>query len=258
MLQIFINICRFLFAVIIIHWVDIFYFQYLHKGLKFPDYFPIMFFTIFIVWKFLLKKNLYDLMGVNINDIHFIKKQFIYGFLYGSLIVFLSIVIGLFTFQIVFDINMKFLKNMMYFIFGYLLFIPISALYEELHYRGVYIRCFRTKYIQYFLWIISSIIFSFVHLSFLENYPIYYHINIFLIGVILSLLSIRKNNLMVSVGFHVAWNFILIFFSPFFNENSEKYVEFNSVTTFILILVVIYEIIKINNKTVEWTNLDLL
>lgn len=248
MLEVFKNIYRFIFlpflAIIIIHEIDIFYFQYLHKGLKFPDYFPIMFFTIFIVWKFLLKKNLSDLIGWNIKDIYFIKKHFIDGFLYGSVVVFLSIFIWLLTFQIVFDINEKLLGNMMYLIFGYLLFIPISALYEELHYRGVYIRYFHKKYVQYFLWVFSSIIFSFVHVSFLENYPIYYPINIFLIGIILSVLSIRKNNLMISVGFHVAWNFILIFFSPFFNENSERYVEFNSVTTFILILVIIYEIYK--------------
>lgn len=237
-----------IFAILLVQIIDYAYFEYLHKGLKYPDYFPIMFLSIFIAWKFIIKKSFQELFGVKINNRKEIKKQFFEGVKYGSVVVLLALIAGLLTFQIKYSLNTEYLKLMSYSIFGYLIFIPISSLYEELHYRGLYLVPFQEKYFKYFIIIISSIIFSYVHLPLLDEYSPYYPINLFLIGMILSFLRMRKNNVIICTGFHAAWNFLLIALSPLFNQQSERYVEFAVVTTIILVLFLGYEIYKAGEK----------
>lgn len=231
-------------AILLVQGMDFAYFKYLHNGLKFPDYFPIMLLTIYIAWKYIIKKELKELVGMEVNDRKAIKINFISGLKYGLVVVALALLGGLLSSEARYLPNIEYLKNMAYMILGYLIFIPTSALYEELHYRGIYLMAFSQKYLEYVALIISSVIFSYVHLYFLEDYSAYYPINIFLLGMILSLLRKRKNNLVICIGFHSAWNLFLIALSPLFNEYSERYVEFNAATTIVLTLVLAYEIFK--------------
>ena len=238
----FLNYFTLFIAVFFVQAVDYLYFEYLHKGLKFPDYFPIMFLIIFVTWKFIIKKDVKELVGIKINDREQIKYNFIEGFKYGLIVVAVALIIGLLSSEIKYNFNGEYLKNIIFMSFGYLIFIPISALYEELHYRGIYLQVFDQRYLKYMALIISSIIFSYVHSYLLGTYSIYYPINILLIGLVLSLLRIRKNNLIVCVGFHSAWNLFLIILSPLFNDYSERYLEFTVTTTIVLFLVLLYEI----------------
>ncbi|MFA5185144.1 MAG: type II CAAX endopeptidase family protein [Patescibacteria group bacterium] len=237
-------------AIISVQVVDRIYFSHLHHGLKYPDYFPIMFLAIFIAWRYIAGRSLIELIGIKSYRWQDIKKDFLEGAKYGTLVTAVAIIAGLLSFQTSYSPNLNYFKALSFSIFGYLIFIPVSAFYEVLHYRGVYLSAFFNK-LQYLFIILSSTVFALVHLVLGTN-PIYYPINIFLLGAVLALLRVRGKSVITCTGFHAAWNFILISLAPVFGENTERYVEFNSVTTAVLALALGFEIyLAIHQKSAD-------
>ena len=244
-------------AILFVQSVDYLYFTSWHAGLKFPDYFPLMYAVIFLAWKYILRQPLSDLVGVRFNDWLLIKKNLCAGIKYGVIVVLMALSGCLLTSEVVYSLNTSFLINLGYLIWGYLVFVPLAAFYEELHYRGLYLKAFQPKYLRTLLVVVSGAVFTFVHLERLDNYPVYYPVNIALLGGILTLYSLRKNNLVACTGFHIAWNLCLIALSPFFGDNSERYVEFGLATVVVLILVLGYEIsLLIKNNFNLWKDVN--
>lgn len=234
---------RLILAMLLVQAVDQAYFRFLHPGLKFPDYFPIMFLAIFVAWRYVAGRSLTELVGVKTFSWPDIKKDFLDGAKYGALVTAAAVLVGLLSFQTTYSPNPGYFKALAFSIFGYLIFIPISAFYEELHYRGVYLSAFTSSKLKYLFVVLSSTIFALVHLV-LGSSPIFYAINIFLLGMVLAFLRVRGKSVIACTGFHAAWNLILISLAPIFGENTERYVEFNSVTMGVLALVVGYEIYR--------------
>ena len=229
--------------------IDYGYFAYLHPWLKFPDYFIIMLLSIFLVWKYIIRKPFSDLIGINIQNKKLLGVQFLWWLIYWALLVAIAVWVWFFTKNIQYALNLEYLKNLSFMLVGYLFFIPLSALYEELHYRWLYISLFDGKYARLIAILISAIIFSYVHIQFQGNYTIYYLINMFLFALILSLLRLRYQNIIFLVGVHAAWNFFLILLSPLFGADSERYAEFTLTTTSVLICTLLFELsISIRKK----------
>lgn len=229
--------------------IDYGYFAYLHNGLKFPDYFIIMLLSIFLAWKYCIRKPFSDLIGIDIKNKRLLGIQFLRWLVYWALLVAIIVCVWFFTKNIQYALNLEYLKNLSFMLVGYLFFIPLSALYEELHYRWLYISLFDGKYARLIAILISAIIFSYVHIQFQDNYPIYYPINMFLFALILSLLRLRYQNIIFLVGVHSAWNLFLILLSPLFGAESEKYAEFTLATTFVLVCTLLLELsISIRKK----------
>lgn len=222
--------------------IDYGYFAYLHPWLKFPDYFPIMLFSIFLGWKYIVRRPFSDLIGIDIKNKKLLGVQFLRWLVYWAILVAIVVCVWLFTKNIQYALNLEYLKNLSFMLVGYLFFIPLSALYEELHYRWLYISLFDGKYARLIAILISAIIFSYVHIQLQDNYTIYYPINMFLFALILSLLRLRYQNIIFLVGVHAAWNFLLILLSPFFNTDSERYAEFTLATTFVLVCTLLLEL----------------
>lgn len=243
-----INPLYIILAIILVHFVDYIYFKFLHNWLKFPDYFPIMYLTIFFCLKYFIKKPFSKLTWIEIKNkkeiISNLKRWLIYWF-YVTIIVLISLILST---EIKFDINVTYMKWMSYMFFGYLIFVPISAFYEELHYRWLYLMLWQSKTSKFLIAILASIIFSYLHIYILKNYSFYYPINIFLLAIIFSLLTIRKGNIIISTWFHISWNLMFILLSPLFNENSERYAEMSHITTIVLIVVIFYEIYNLYNE----------
>lgn len=228
--------------------IDYGYFAYLHNGLKFPDYFPIMLFSIFFAWKYIIQKPFSELVGIDIRNRKLCIREFFSGLLFGTILVFLALGSSLITQTLTPTLDPALWKNILFMLVGYVFFIPISALYEELHYRWLYNSLFSERYIRYIAIVVSAIIFALVHVELQENAPIYYPINMFLFALILSIIRFRWKSIIALVGIHSAWNFLLILFSPFFGSDSERYIEFTVVTTCILTLVLSIQIYLLAKK----------
>lgn len=228
--------------------IDYGYFAYLHNGLKFPDYFPIMLFSIFFAWKYIIRKPFSDLLGIDIRNRKLCIREFTSGLLFGTILVCLTLSVSLITQTLTPAFDPVLWKNLLFMLVGYIVFIPISALYEELHYRWLYNSLFSGRYIRYIAIVVSAIIFSLVHVGLQENVPIYYPINMFLFALILSIIRLRWKSIIALVGIHSAWNFLLILFSPFFGSDSERYIEFIVVTTYALTLVLFAQIYLLAKK----------
>ncbi len=96
------------------------------------------------------------------------------------------------------------IENVNYFInISILLFVFASA--EELIFRGVIFQALIEKYNPYLITIIFSLVFSLSHIL-NEHINLIALTNIFLGGVLLSLLYIKTKSLLVAIAFHFLWN----------------------------------------------------
>jgi len=77
---------------------------------------------------------------------------------------------------------------------------------EELLSRGFIMTALKTTRNQPLIYTGSSIIFALLHLA-NENVTLLSLVNIFLIGILFSLLFIKTGKLWMSIGFHFTWNF---------------------------------------------------
>ncbi|MBI5629846.1 MAG: CPBP family intramembrane metalloprotease [Elusimicrobia bacterium] len=231
------------FAIAFVHAVYFAYFRWLHAGLKYPDLFPIMFLAIFLSWKFIIRKPVTDL-GIVFCDKQRFMNEFLRGVRYGALVTAISLACAVFAGQVHISLNMENLRRSGYGLFpaaAYLIFVPISAAYEELHYRGLYLGAFSGKWVPFLMVPLSSAVFAAVHLEVLHP-PVYAGM-LFLIGMLLALIRWRTGSLLVCIGFHSAWNYILVCLAPFFNETTERYLEFVPITCYILGLVLLWEVV---------------
>ncbi len=144
--------------------------------------------------------------------------------------------------------------------------IFVLVLYEELVSRGYVLKTLEKHTGTIPAVIVSSLIFSLVHISRPEISALVL-INIFLAGVILSLICIHYNSLWAPVGIHFGWNFFLWFFNfpvseqkwpnPLFKLEYLKHnlvigstfgPEGSILLTLILVGAIVYFLVKLKNR----------
>lgn len=109
-----------------------------------------------------------------------------------------------------FGLNHDYEINVSYIIITCLVILIISA-NEELIFRGIIFQSFLMRFKPTMIVILSSIVFSIMH-YFNPEITLLAHLNIFLAGILLSLMYIRTNSLWLPISFHFFWNFAQGFF----------------------------------------------
>jgi len=156
-----------LLAIASVHAVHWGYFHWLHPGLKFPDLFPIMLAAIFLAWRFLIRRPVAEL-GVDFADTKGALREFVRGARYGAVVTGVCLAAALASGQVRFGPDMDLLRKTLYGLLpalGYLIFVPLSAFYEELHYRGLYLSVFPGRRAALLMAPVSAAVFSYIHLG---------------------------------------------------------------------------------------------
>lgn len=153
-----------------------------------------------ILLKYVLKLSLQDLKDwFSIQDVAELVIGLLLGAITVSIVFFLLVLTGnatVVSWQPYLTISA--LKYLIVFIF-----VGIS---EELFYRGFIVTSLRTFNSKPFVIIISSIIFSLVHI-FNNEFNLMSFLNIILIGVVFAYMFIELKSLWMPIGFHILWNY---------------------------------------------------
>lgn len=137
----------------------------------------------------------------------YLKSAFqIRGILYGILVGAILIVSGIIILSLSTGIKIAF-EGINIGIFYYFILFLLVAVSEELMSRGFFLNTLLSKINKPLAIIVSSIIFSLMHI-FNSSVSAIGLINIFLIGVLLSLLYLKNMNLSIPIGLHLSWNFL--------------------------------------------------
>lgn len=160
-----------------------------------------VFIAIYIFLKFVDKKRFSDI-GLVYRKKEFSK--FIFGLILGiisiSLIFFILLITGNISISNIFEPNFSTAA-----IISLITFI-IVGIKEELLSRGYCITALNAMKKPWLSVIISSVIFSAMHLL-NPNVKILGLINIILVGILFGYMYIKTNNLWMSIGYHITWNY---------------------------------------------------
>lgn len=174
----------------------------------FTDEYQFVYLFSFIIIPFIIAFYVVKIEKRSLRSIGLTKKKNIKFALTGLLIGFVmlcSVVgIGVISGQYVFrgvDPSLPFYVIVMFFI-GYF----IQSFSEEIYTRGWTLTYFSKKHSVVLSIIICNIVFVLVHLA-NPGLDIIAVINIFLVGVVFSILFLRFDNLLVNGAAHAAWNF---------------------------------------------------
>ncbi|HDP69337.1 MAG TPA: CPBP family intramembrane metalloprotease [Actinobacteria bacterium] len=180
---------------------------------------------IYIFRRYMDDKSLQSL-GLNLDSNVF---KFFMGLIWGAVLI-----------TLVFDINI-FLGNLaaksyawesysgaqiFLFLSNAVFYLLISAFMEELVFRGYILQNLIEGLNVYLAVGISSLIFALLHII-NAGFNILGILNIFLFGIILSLLYLYGRNLWLLIGLHFAWNFcqINIFGFPVYGFTNQSLIE---------------------------------
>lgn len=131
----------------------------------------------------------------------------------GSLIAFILIHIYVFFTLIFnvgqFELNLALSIELLYVVLAYVLAFLAVSLFEESLFRDYMLFKFRKRYGTEKAILLSSIIFSLIHIfGYLStgNLTVIGLLNAFIIGVLLSVVVITTHSIMWALGFHLFWN----------------------------------------------------
>ncbi|MCF8008616.1 MAG: CPBP family intramembrane metalloprotease [Halanaerobiales bacterium] len=182
-------------------------------------------------------------------------KLFVEGFVVAFILIILYIIftVVLNAGQLIleFKISTEFFLNLLSFIFAF----GAVALFEESLFRDYLLSKLKDKLSKTKAVFISSLIFSILHFfnySSTSSLSVTAFFNAFIIGIILSLIVLKTESLMWSLGYHLSWNLMqtvfLIFKDSGFRVEIEEGLlagtkqvpEAGIIVTFILIILIIY------------------
>lgn len=158
--------------------------------------------TIYMVLRLIDKKRLKDIGLINIKKGF---KHLAYGLLFGAVSMTLIFVILLLTKNI--KVTNSFMEPQFSWstLTGLILFIFVG-LNEEIFARGYCMMVLRQTGKKWVPIIVSSAIFSAMHLG-NPNVKILGLINIFLVGILFAYMAVKTNNIWMSIGYHITWNY---------------------------------------------------
>jgi len=84
--------------------------------------------------------------------------------------------------------------------------LVIAPLFEEFYFRGILINYFKDKFGPFWIVLLSSFYFSFIH------YNIAASPTLFVLGILLGIVAFISNSIIYSIFIHMLFNSIMIFF----------------------------------------------
>lgn len=160
-----------------------------------------MIFAVILFWKLFEKKPVKDL-GLTSLKIH--GKDLVYGLLFGAGSMALVFFVLLFTKQI--NVVNDFSKPNFSWVLLIDLFLMIMVgISEELFSRGYCMSILKKSHIL-IMFLVPNIIFALLH-SFNSNIGILPLINLFLVGLLFSVMFYLRGNIWMPIGYHITWNY---------------------------------------------------
>ncbi len=157
--------------------------------------------ALLIIWKGYHKESF-----VNLGFTH--KGKFLdltLGLVMGLFSISFVYVVLLFTNQLsIANVNFSIIHTPEYIL--YLIFYISVGIWEEMFTRGYFMSVLKRTRNIYAIIFIPSIVFSFLHL-FNPNVGFIGILNIFVVGVLFSLMFYKRGSLWMPIGFHITWNF---------------------------------------------------
>ena len=108
----------------------------------------------------------------------------------------LNIKSELFSLKLKEDLSLKLLISL----------LVIAPLFEEFYFRGILINYFKDKFGPFWIVLLSSFYFSFIH------YNIAASPTLFVLGILLGIVAFISNSIIYSIFIHMLFNSIMIFF----------------------------------------------
>ncbi|MFC1554300.1 lysostaphin resistance A-like protein [candidate division KSB1 bacterium] len=161
----------------------------------------LLIFAVFVILKWIDKRP-FGTLGVNFHKGWF--EEFFLGLLIGFALLALSFVVMFALGFLDVSIN-SFSLGLLAGLFKYLLLYLFAGAMEELITRGYMFQALIEGTNKIIATIIFSFIFSILHF-FNPSYSIISAVNIFLAGVLLSVVYIKTRSLWMPIGLHMAWN----------------------------------------------------
>ncbi|WP_169305063.1 CPBP family intramembrane glutamic endopeptidase [Pedobacter cryotolerans] len=143
---------------------------------------------------------------INFKDVFVEKEHALSGFLKGTGIgLILILIAGAILFLLGF-VDFSLGKISVAVFLGYLLFFLLVSVFEELMFRTIPLFVFAERYHFLFAIIINGLLFGFVHMS-NPGFTWLAMLNITLAGALFSIFTLLKKNISWAIGIHFSWNF---------------------------------------------------
>ncbi|MES2446645.1 MAG: type II CAAX endopeptidase family protein [Bacteroidota bacterium] len=144
--------------------------------------------------------------NINFKDVFVEKEHALSGFLKGTGIgLILILIAGAILFLLGF-VDFSLGKISVAVFLGYLLFFLLVSVFEELMFRTIPLFVFAERYHFLFAIIINGLLFGFVHMS-NPGFTWLAMLNITLAGALFSIFTLLKKNISWAIGIHFSWNF---------------------------------------------------
>ena len=157
-----------------------------------------------------------------------IVKKYLFGFLVGMILIFLIMGICVLTGILKFNgfnnvLNARSIISIVLFLIAFL----IQSMGEEVIFRGYLMTSITRKHSTTLAVIVNSLIFALLHVL-NPGVTVLSIVSTFLIGIILSQITLKTGNIYAACGLHCAWNFFLTnFFQGGLANNEIETVIFN-------------------------------
>ena len=158
--------------------------------------------SVVLLWKVFEKKPIREMGLVNIKKGY---KDLVAGLIFGaiSMSMVFAILLGSNNIQLVSSLtkpsfNIALLMELILFIF--------VGFDEEMFTRGYCMSVLNQTRKKWVVVGVSSIIFALMH-SFNPDMTLLSYLNLFLVGVLFAYMFIKSNNLWLTIGYHITWNF---------------------------------------------------
>ena len=157
--------------------------------------------SVIIFWKVFDKKPLKD-MGLS--SFKHGSRDLIYGLVLGAVTISVVFVVFLLSGQISVA-NDLFKPNISWILLLDLVLMIFVGFGEEMFSRGYCMSVLRKSNVI-LIFVVPNLIFALLHIS-NNDFSFIPLINIFLVGVLFSLMFLRRGNIWMPIGYHITWNY---------------------------------------------------
>jgi membrane protease YdiL (CAAX protease family) len=161
-----------------------------------------MIFFVVLYWKVFDKKSIKEIGLTNLRNSY---KDLLLGLLLGciSLVIVFLILFSTKNVKLINPINSPNLNFSL--LSGLILFILVG-INEEMFARGYCYTVLKQTNVRWLPMVLSSVIFALMHSLNSGISPLSY-LNLFLFGVLAVYMRIKSNNIWLSIGYHITWNY---------------------------------------------------
>lgn len=143
---------------------------------------------------------------INFINVFVLKQNALSGFLKGSAIGFILILLAGGLLYALGYVNLSLGKISVAVFIGYLLFFLLVSVFEELMFRTIPLFAFAERYHFIFAIVINGLLFGFIHMN-NPGFTWLAMLNISLAGALFSIYTLLKKNISWAIGIHFSWNF---------------------------------------------------